>query len=201
MSGRHWGRGRRTLGVAVLVAVAGVVGAACSSSPSTPSSSGGTTTTVRVPPRQHETGSTTSSTVIGTTTTTTAASSASAPSAPSAPTLGIAAAWARVGPSVAGFGQVRPSEISLGGDPTGILSGIIWASWGGATAIGTGTSTYVAPGQTVAQGTQQSATVVASDLGTCAGTPAYQQVKWYFPSEGETLSTGANSTVNTCTGP
>jgi hypothetical protein len=150
---------------------------------------------VRVPPRQHQTGSTTStSVVLGTTTTVTAASG-------SAPTLGIAAAWARVGPSVAGFGQVRPSEISLGGDPTGVLSGIIWQSWGGATATGTGTSTYVAPGQTVAQGSQQSATVVASDLGTCAGTPAYQQVKWYFPSEGESLSTGANTTVDTCTGP
>ncbi|HEY6472116.1 MAG TPA: hypothetical protein VIY26_04430 [Acidimicrobiales bacterium] len=174
--------------------VAGVVGSACSSAPSTPSGSGVTTTTVRVPPRQHETGSTTSTTVLGTTTTVTARPGTS-------PTLGIAAAWARVGPSVAGFGQVRPSEISLGGDPTGVLSGIIWQSWGGATATGTGTSTYVAPGQTVAQGSQQSATVVASELATCAGTPAYQQVKWYFPSEGEILSTGATTTVNTCTGP
>ncbi len=175
---------------------AGIVGAACSSSPSTGSGSGGTTTTVRVriPPRQHQTGSTTStSTVSGTSTTSAAAASG--------PTLGIAAAWARVGPSVAGFGQVRPSEISLGGDPTGVLSGIIWQSWGGATATGTGTSTYVAPGQTVAQGSQQSATVVASDLGTCAGTAAYQQVKWYFPSEGETLGTSANTTVDACTGP
>ncbi len=176
------------------VTVASVVGAACSSSPSTPAGSGGTTTTVRVTPHHHATGSTTPTTVLGTTTTVTAAPG-------SAPTLGIAAAWARVGPSVAGFGQVRPSEISLGGDPTGVLSGIIWQSWGGATAIGMGTSTYVAPGQTVAQGSQQSATVVASDLGVCAGTPAYQQVKWYFPSEGETLSTGATSTVGTCTGP
>ena len=132
--------------------------------------------------------------MLGTTTTVIAAPG-------SAPTLGIAAAWARVGPSVAGFGQVRPAEISLGGDPTGVLSGIIWQSWGGATAIGMGTSTYVAPGQTVAQGSQQSATVVASGLGVCAGTPAYQQVKWYFPSEGETLTSGANVTVNTCTGP
>ena len=181
--------------MALGLTAAGVVGAACTSSPSTSSGSGVTTTMVRVPPRLHETGSTTTTTaVLGTTTTVTAAPGAS-------PTLGIAAAWARVGPSVAGFGQVRPSEISLGGDPTGMLSGIIWQSWGGATATGMGTSTYVAPGQTVAQGSQQSATVVASDLGTCAGTPAYQQVKWYFPSEGETLSTGATTTVNTCTGP
>lgn len=188
-------RGRGMLGVVVGLTVAGVVGAACSDSPSTGSGSGVTTTTVRIPPRQHDTGSTTSTTaVVGTTTTTSAG-------AGSAPTLGIAAAWARVGPSVAGFGQVRPSQISLGGDPTGVLSGIIWQSWGGTTATGMGTSTYVAPGQTVAQGSQQSATVVASDLGTCAGMPAYQQVKWYFPEQGETLSTGANTTINACSGP
>lgn len=77
----------------------------------------------------------------------------------------------------------------------------MWQSWGGATATGTGTSTYVAPGQSVAQGSQQTATVVASDLGTCAGAAAYQQVKWYFPSEGETLASGGNSTIDTCTGP
>jgi hypothetical protein len=182
------------LAVVAGLTVAGVIGAACSSTPSPSASTNVTTTTVRVPPRHHETGSTTSTTILGTTTTTSAAPA-------SAPTLGIAAAWARVGPSVAGFGQVRPSEISLGGDPTGILSGIIWQSWGGATATGTGTSTYVAPGQTVAQGSQQSATVEAFDLGTCAGTPAYQQVKWFFPSEGETLNRGANTTINTCTGP
>ena len=80
-----------------------------------------------------------------------------------------------------GFGTVRPAEISFGGDPTGVLTGVTWQSWGGAQATGTGTSTYVAPGQTVAQGTQETATVVASGLGTCKGAPAYQQVVWYFP--------------------
>jgi hypothetical protein len=99
-----------------------------------------------------------------------------------------------------GFGQVRPVEISLGGDPTGILTGITWQSWGGAQATGTGTSTYVAPDQTVAQGTLETATVVAFDLGVCAGAPAYQKVAWYFPQHGETLGTGT-STINACTGP
>ena len=96
---------------------------------------------------------------------------------------------------------MRPAEISLGGDPTGVLSGITWQSWGASQATGTGTSTYVGPNQTVAQGTQETATVVASGLGVCGGKAAYQQVKWYFPQQGETLSTGANVTIYACTGP
>ncbi len=96
---------------------------------------------------------------------------------------------------------MRPSEISLGGDPTGIVNGISWQSWGGAQATGTGTGTYVGPGQTVAQGSPEPADVVASGLGTCGGAPAYQQVTWYFPTEGQTLSTTTVSTVDACTGP
>lgn len=114
------------------------------------------------------------------------------------PTLGVASAW---GASAVGFGKVQPAEISLGGDPTGVLTGINWQSWGGDTATGTGASTYVAPGHTAAEGVQETATVVASDLGTCGGRSAYQQVKWYFPEQGETLATGANSTINACSGP
>ncbi|HSZ38280.1 MAG TPA: hypothetical protein VK773_14390 [Acidimicrobiales bacterium] len=110
----------------------------------------------------------------------------------------MASVW---GASAVGFGQVKPAEISLGGDPTGMLTGITWQSWGGSTASGTGSSTYVAPGQTAAQGMEETATVVASGLGTCGGGTAYAQVKWYFPEQGETLSTGANSTIDACTGP
>ena len=188
---------RRTLGVLAGLAGAGLVGAACSSSPSIPANLGpqnfgGTTTTVRNPGPNQATGSTTSTTAAAATTTTAAGP---------APTLGIASAWTRVGPSVVGFGQVRPAEISLGGDPTGVLSGIIWQSWGGATATGTGTSTYVPPGATTAQGSQQHATVEAFDLGTCGGVPAYLEVKWYFPQEGESLTTGANAVIHACSGP
>jgi hypothetical protein len=105
------------------------------------------------------------------------------------------------GAAAVGFGAVRPPEISLGGDPTGILTGITWQSWGGAQATGTGTSTYVAPGQTVAQGTQESATVVASSLGTCKGGPAYQQVVWYFPEQGQTPADNGFSPIQACAGP
>jgi hypothetical protein len=105
------------------------------------------------------------------------------------------------GPSGLGFGQVEPAGISLGGDPTGLVTGITWQSWGGAEAMGSGRSTYVGPNQTVAQGTMQAATVVAYDLGTCKGAPAYQLITWYFPAQGQTLQSGAVPPVNACVGP
>jgi hypothetical protein len=100
-----------------------------------------------------------------------------------------------------GFGQAKPTEIFLGGDPTGLVSGITWSSWGGSQAVGSGASTYVAPNESAAQGSVQTATVVASDLGTCGGVAAYQQVIWYFPSEGQTAATTGNSVIDACTGP
>jgi hypothetical protein len=191
---------RRTLKANVWVtlslALTGLVAAACSNSPSTPAAgSGSSTTAARLPPRQHQTGSTSTTAAAGTSTT---AAAAGGTGSGTSPTLGVSSAF---GPAAVGFGQVRPAEISLGGDPTGLVTGVTWQSWGGSQATGTGTSTYVGPNQSVAQGTQEMATVVASDLGTCGGNPAYQQVKWYFPQQGETLSTGANSTINACTGP
>jgi hypothetical protein len=181
-----------TLGLSALVV------SACSTTRSGPARGSGTTTTVRalVPPHTHHPG-TTSSTA-ATSPSTTAGGAAGSGGSGGMPTLGVAAAW---GPSAVGFGQVKPAEISLGGDPTGLVTGITWQSWGESQATGSGTSTFVGPNQSVAQGTQETATVVASDLGTCGGAPAYQQVKWYFPGQGETLSTGANTTINACTGP
>jgi hypothetical protein len=97
-----------------------------------------------------------------------------------------------------GFGQARPAEIFNGGDPTGLVNKITWQSWGGTTATGTGTSTYVAGNQPVADGTQQSATVVAFNLGTCAGKLMYQAVEWYFPQHGQSFS--SSHYENVCTG-
>ena len=97
-----------------------------------------------------------------------------------------------------GFGQARPAEIYNGGDPTGLVTKISWPSWGGATATGTGTSTYVAANQPVAAGTQQSATIVAFDLGTCDGKLMYQAVEWYFPQHGQSFS--PNHYENVCAG-
>lgn len=91
---------------------------------------------------------------------------------------------------VTGYGQVKPTEINNDGDGTSLITNITWTSWGGARAVGTGTTLYVAPDQANYQGSQQTATVVASDLGRCAGHPAYQHVSWYFPQHGEHLDPG-----------
>jgi hypothetical protein len=115
-----------------------------------------------------------------------AAPSSAAPSSPAAaPVLGRVAGLFTHG---TGFGQVRPPEVDNGGDPTGLVTKITWSSWGGATATGTGTSTYVAGNQPVAAGTPQTATIVAFNLGTCDGRLMYQAVEWYFPQHGEAFS-------------
>jgi hypothetical protein len=97
-----------------------------------------------------------------------------------------------------GFGQVEPPEIFLGGDPTGDVVHIAWASWGNSRASGTGTSLYVAPNQITADGTEESVTVVAFDLGTCGAKPAYQAVEWYYPQHGDAFD--PSNYINACTG-
>ena len=112
-----------------------------------------------------------------------------------APTLGQLAAY----PHGSGFGQVMPAAISNGGDPTGAVASMFWSSWGGPTANGSGISDYVAPGQSVAQGSQQRATIVAFDLGYCSGHYMYQAVEWFFPPHGQTFD--PQTAENICTGP
>lgn len=98
----------------------------------------------------------------------------------------------------AGFGQVRPSEIFNGGDPTGLVTHIIWESWGGTDAVGTGQSDYVGPNQSVASGTQESATIIAFRLGMCDGKHMYRAVEWYFPQHGQTFN--SHQYENICAG-
>jgi hypothetical protein len=97
-----------------------------------------------------------------------------------------------------GFGEVRPATVFNGGDPTGLVMDITWSSWGGSTAIGTGTSDYVGPNQTVAGGTQEKVTIVAFDLGICGGTLMYQAVEWYFPQHGQKFNPSQYEDI--CTG-
>lgn len=115
-------------------------------------------------------------------------------SAASSPTLGIS--WNSNGG--VGYGTVKPITVSNGGDPTGVVTSITWRSWGGARAIGSGTSDYVAPGKSVAGGTQETVTIVAFDLGTCGGHSAYRGIEWYFPGHGQSFS--ATTYINACTG-
>ncbi len=79
-----------------------------------------------------------------------------------------------------GLGQVKPSRIWMGGDTSTEVWNITWSSWGGAQATGSGTSTFTPP-----YTTDYPATVVAFDLGICAGRATYQKVEWYFPSLGQ----------------
>jgi hypothetical protein len=97
-----------------------------------------------------------------------------------------------------GWGEVRPATVFNGGDPTGLVTGITWSSWGGSTAVGTGTSDYVGPNESVATGTQERVTITAFDLGTCDGKLMYRAVEWYFPQHGGAFDPGVYE--NICTG-
>ena len=97
-----------------------------------------------------------------------------------------------------GFGQVRPSRVFLGGDPTGDVFHVRWPSWGGQRAIGHGTGYYEPPGKIVAESFAAPVTVVAFNLGTCHGKRAYKAIEWFYPQYGGTFDAGHY--INICTG-
>ena len=115
--------------------------------------------------------------------TTSTTSPSTSTTSPTTSTLGLTGAWFEG----SGFGEVEPSQVYLGGDPTGRLTSINWSSWGGAEATGSGSGWYVPPNTITADGSDQPATVIAFDLGTCADHSAYQEVEWYFAGEGGTF--------------
>jgi hypothetical protein len=114
---------------------------------------------------------------------------------PGIPTLGQA-----VGNFFAsqGFGRVRPTTFSNGGDPTGQVTAITWNSWGSLTAAGSGTGYWVGPNQVVAGASPEPVTIVAFNRETCAGKPMYGAVEWYFPEHGEHFD--PNNYEDICTG-
>jgi hypothetical protein len=101
-------------------------------------------------------------------------------------------------PNQRGYGLVRPSVIDNGADPTGLVTNVKWSSWGAAQATGEGTSVYVGPHESVAGGHEETATVVAFDLGLCNGLPMYRAARWYYPQHGETFD--GKSDLDICTG-
>jgi hypothetical protein len=107
----------------------------------------------------------------------------------------LAGPWA---PNQKGYGHARPGTVFNGGDPTGLVTHIHWSSWGGAKAIGTGTSDYVGPNQSVAMGTEEPARIVAFHLGSCHGRRAYDAVEWYFLLHDGRFSAGTY--IDPCTG-
>ena len=118
---------------------------------------------------------------------------ADAPRSGAEPTLGTA-----LDPGQRGYGQVRPSEIDNGGDPTGIVTKVHWTSWGGAQATGDGIGYYVPEDAPVAESRQEPAHIVAFELGTCQGKLMYQRIAWYFPSKGDSFD--PKQSRNICTG-
>jgi hypothetical protein len=115
--------------------------------------------------------------------------------ATAAPTTILAGPWAS---GQQGYGHSRPTTIFNGGDPTGLVVGIHWKTWGNVRAIGTGTASYVGPHQSVAEGTRQRARIVLFNLGRCHGRRAYNAITWYFPGHGQHFS--ARHYINACTG-
>ena len=144
-------------------------------------------------------------TTLAPTTTTTVPSTTTLPPTTTgvAPLLG-SAAWGQALGSfagISGFGQVAPAAISLGGLASAPhVDSISWSNWGAPQATGQGQS-IDGTGQTgpVSSWPVVPATVVAFDLGSCdGGPPAYQEVTWYFPQDGQTFD--PTMATNACTG-
>lgn len=93
---------------------------------------------------------------------------------------------------------MKPSTVDNGGDPTGVVTNIKWRSWGSRRAVGAGTGLYVASDKSVAEGSYESTTIVAFNLGTCKGKYMYQSVEWYFPRHGQHFD--PSHYINICTG-
>ena len=184
----------RTMRTFVLVVLAGALAAACGSSTAKsalPRAVSPSTTVAHTTTAARTTTTTSSTTTSSTTTPTTSAPTTARPNP--VPVLGHA--W---GSDQQGYGTAGPATIDNGGDPTGLVSDVHWSGWGDAQAIATGVSTYVGPNQIVADGTQQPATVVAWNLGTCHGAPSYNAVEWFFPQHGAKFD--PNNYINACTG-
>ena len=155
----------------------------CSDGPSMPGVTACTNPTTTLPP-------TTTTTVPPTTTTTGVA-----------PLLGSAPPGSFDG-EISGFGQVAPAYISLSGIAGGGLQvrSISWSNWGSREAMGQG-QTIDGTGQTghISSWPTVPATVVALDLGSCdGGPPAYEQVEWYIPQDGQTFN--PSNAMNACNG-
>lgn len=101
-------------------------------------------------------------------------------------------------PNLTGFGKVRPSTVSYGGDPTTSVSKVVWRSWGSPRATATGLSTDDSSGVIVARAPIRKATVVAFDLGVCNGRYMYQGFEWYFLEDGQKFN--GREFTNICSG-
>lgn len=110
------------------------------------------------------------------------------------PVLGMATDTYQVG-----YGEVRPPEISNGGASlSGIVTDIVWDSWGGPTATGTGTTAHVTPEfPSPGAAPQERASIVAFDLGECDGIFMYRSFVWFFPQD-QSLEAAKANAVHAC---
>lgn len=108
---------------------------------------------------------------------------------------------APIGRTSIGLGTVRPRTVSSGGDPTTGIEGITWSSWGGPTARGRGTGCFVPPGEPTASCVRRPVDVIATNIGTCSGHRAYQDLGWWFPTEGQTFDAGKDLLIRGCAYP
>ena len=86
-------------------------------------------------------------------------------------------------PSGAGWETAKPGRIFNGGDPSGLVTHIRWASWGGSTANGHGLTWIFKPGGGY-YGEQVRIDLRASRLGKCtsSGPLAYTELSVRVPS-------------------
>ena len=98
-----------------------------------------------------------------------------------------------------GYGEVRPPEISNGGASlSGIVTEIVWDSWGGPTASGTGTTAHVTPeSPSPGAAPQERASIVAFELGECDGIFMYRSFVWFFPQD-QSLEAAKANAVHAC---
>ncbi len=117
-----------------------------------------------------------------------AAGIAAATSGGTAPTLEASVLDSPVG-GTGGYGQVKPTGIAISGTGgTNEVVNIVWSSWGGATATGTGTGCVLQSTGIEANCARTPADVVVYELGSCSGKPAYLAMTWYFPSLGQSFT-------------
>ena len=82
-----------------------------------------------------------------------------------------------------GWGTTRPPKLFNGGDPSGLVTHIHWASWGGSTAIGYGLNPIFKPGGGYYSHMAR-IELRAHTLGKCSsrGPRAYTQLSFRVPS-------------------
>jgi hypothetical protein len=117
-----------------------------------------------------------------------AAGIAAATSGGTEPTLDASVLDSPIG-GTSGYGQAKPVGIAISGTGgTNEVINIVWSSWGGATATGTGTGCVLQSTGIEANCARTPADVVVYELGSCSGKPAYLAMTWYFPSLGQSFT-------------